>query len=493
MALDFAWLSNNLDIAYPFRTPAPAFDLGGTQRSLGNIIADAMIYTSIEDDSNWKLYSIDLTFDWPNPATSGVIRVKSDVGHDITLSWLHTDTDFNSWIYGRWLVTEWTKVAETPAGFSNFDFVIRILWSLDELEAFGSLVKDETDWVDSAWFESRVIRQGPRRVRRAFYKIGAFYYPLGSELKLAGGFNTDLTIQQPGGEVGFRADTDEGSDVRPETTLLLAMPPGGGIGRYLRCEPAGLLRTINGLGPDEQGNFHLGPKDCYWLERPLLTAPVVGGEQVDKQATVYPNRLGLHSSCEECCSCAAYVEVYENLELLWSMAQGASARIYEALADYEALRNDYLARTQGGQIVIKAGVVSSPGLSLSVAALVVNGSEETLSESDELKVEIQFTTSPDDFTVIYVDKTGLAVISPGERKAIDPAVKGSNTFELDLTGTELAPGQQALWMGQFTVAPNEDTSRASVNVTVNETLTVTGDETDTDTQSAELKPSEERT
>jgi hypothetical protein len=492
VGLDFAWLSNNLDTAYPFRTPAPVFDLGGTQRSLGNIIADAKLYTSIEDEAHWKLYSFDLTFAWPAVPTQGVIRVQSDTGEDITLNGLHTDTDFTAWLYGSWLVTEWVKIVATPAGFTDYDIVVRILWSADALDAFGSLSKSETDWGDPAWFEETVIRQGPRRVRRAFYKAGVLYTPLGSELRLAGGFNTDLTVKQDGDAVGFRADADESAAVRPETALLLAMPPGGGTGKYLRCEPQDLLRTINGLGPDEQGNFHLNPKECYWLERPLLTDPVDGGEQVDKQATVYPNRLQLHSACEECCSCEAYVDVYENLQRVWAQAHNASGRIYQALEEYKDLRLEFLVRTKGGQLVIKTGIVSSPGLSLSVAALVVNGGDTDVAITDEVLIELDFTSSPDDFDVEYVNKTGLATVPPNERKYIDPEQLDETTFELDMTGVALAPGQQILWVGQFTVSPNASVSRASSNITLTEKLKVNGTLTDADSQSVELKPAEER-
>lgn len=493
MPLDFDRLSNNLDIAYPFQTPAPVFTLGAVQRSLGNIIADATIYTSIEDDVSWKLYSFDLTFGWPGPPTLGVVRIKSDAGHDLAIDGLHSDTDFNAWVYGRWLVTEWVKVVETVGGFTDYDLVVRILWSVDELTAFGSLAKSEADWVNSAWFEAGIVRQGPRRVRRAFYKVGNFYFPLRTELKLAGGFNTDLDVKQAGDAAGFQADVDEaGSAARPETTLLLAMPPGGGIGKYLRCEPQGFLRTINGLGPDAQGNFHLNPKDCYWLERPLLTVPVVGGEQVDQEATVHPNRLQLRSACEACCSCEAYVDVYETLEELWALAGGASARIYQMLEEYKDLRIEYLVRTKGGQLVVKAGLVSSPGFSLNVAVLVVNGGDEDVAMTDEMTVEISFVTSPDDFGVEYVDKTGQLTVPPGARRAFDPVETDDDTFELTLTGVALAPGNQALWVGQFTVSPSASTSRVASNVTVTETLTVSGELKDADNKAAELKPAEER-
>ena len=491
MALDFEWLSNNLDIAYPFRTPAPVFDLGGVQRSLGNIMADAAIYTSIEDDAQWKLYSFNLTFDWPNPPTAGVVRVKSDLGHDIVLNGMHTDTTFNAWIYGQWLVTEWVKVVVTPAGFSDFDIVVRLLWAKAELEACGSLSKSETDWGDPAWFEDNTVRQGPRRVRRAFYKVGDFYFPLGKELQLANGFNTELVIKQAG-DAGFRADLDAAAAVRPETTLLLSMPPGGGTGKYLRCEPQGLLRTINGLGPDARGNFHFSPKDCYWLERPLATDPVEGGDQVDKTATVYPNRLQLHNACEECCSCADYVEVYENLQRLWAMAKAASASIYDSLESYKGLRDEYLLRTKGGRLIVKAGLVSSPGFSLNVAALIVNGSDEPVVISDEVIVKLNFAAAPDEFNTGYVDKTGLIGLPSSQNKSIDPESTDTNKFELELSGIYIAPGQQVLWTGQFAAAPGATLSRNASNITVSEHLWINGVQRDSDSHAVELKPFEER-
>lgn len=491
MALDFAWLSNNLDIAYPFKTPAPVITLNSKQYHLGNLIADAAIYLSTTDATSWKLYSLTLTFNWPSAPTSGVITIKSATGSEITFDPTSGAT-FNAWLYGDWLVTEWTKEVTTPDGFSDYDAVVRLLWAQAPLVSETSFDKNESDWGDPAWFEDGLVKNGPNRVRRAFYKVGDYYFPLGSELLLNGGFNTDLLIKTAGDDTGFRADTVAPPPVRAETTLLLRMVPDAGMGKYLRCTPQDELKTINGLGPDEWGNFHLAPIDCYWLERPLASVPTMTGGQVDQTALVEPHKLQLHNACYECCSCADYVAVYENLSLLWSMAQGVSKRIYSMLDKYKSLRLEFLNRTKGGALIIKAGLVSSPGFSLSVAILIINGGDEVIQQDDTLKARLRFKLAPDEFDVAYVDKTGVAIPPGGDRLYLDPAAKDDNIFELDFTTSTMLPGQQALWSGHFTVEPNETIARTDANVTVTADLQLNGSTVDSDTKAAELKAAEMR-
>jgi hypothetical protein len=483
---DFEWLSNNLDISYPFKTPAPSFDLGGTQTSLGQLIADAVIYTSLTPETNWKLYLIDLTFDWPNAPSSGEIRIRTAAGTTYTLTGADIDTTFNAYIYGRWLVTEWVRTSADDNW--TYDMVVRLLWAVNPLSGLATLTKSETDWTDDAWFEDAVIHQGPQRVRKAYYKTGEVYTSLGAELNLAGRFNTDIKVKDPTDNTGFRDIDTVGQEVRPATVLRVDMVPGAGEGKYLRCAPVE-LRTINGLGPDTQGNFHLHLKDCYWLERPLDSAPIVGGEQVDQSATVYPNRLQLHNACEECCACSDYVRVYENLSTLWTMAQSVSNRLYQSLAAYNALRASFLLRTKGGQPVVKLSLVGNRGYTLSLAVVVINGGTDVIAASDTIKVQITFTCTLEDAVITYIDKTGILLEPDNEQQALDP--DGVNN-ELDFSGIEMASGNKLIWTGSYVVAFTEGSSSSypalSENtVTATARLFINDVEVDSDNRSAELK------
>lgn len=483
MALDFNWLSNNLDISYPFATPAPVVTIGAPV-NLGHLVADAVLYTSEETDARWRLDMLGLTFDWPNPPTHGTVSIRNDAGIARPL----LNSEFHAYIYGRWVVTEWVTSRETIDGFISYDTVLRLLWSKDAIEGYASIGL-VAPALDASWLEQSVVHQGPARVRQAFYKAGDFFEPLGSELRLAGGFNVDLGIKTTGDDVGFRDDAAETAPTRPETVLRLDAIPGGGTGRYLRCAPVDLLRTLNGLGPTEQGDFLLDPRDCYRLEKPLESGPVVGGDEVDETGVLYPHRMALGNSCKECCSCEDYILVYENLQRLWLLAQGVSRRIYAVLDQYKETRALFLVKTGAGGITLSVGMTSSRSFTVHLSIVFVNGTDEPI--SGIILFPIAFTTAPDGLIGEYIDKTGTFRDATGTTRPLD--IDGTwPSFTVTADSVILPPGSMVAWSGAFAIKKHASIIRPGASVTAEVVGIVNGQQRDDAIVSGELKAAEER-
>jgi len=483
MAPDFNWLSNNLDISYPFVAPSPIVTIGAPV-DLGHLVADAVLYTSEETEARWRLDALDLTFDWPNPPAHGTVTVRNDAGFNRQFF----DSEFHAYNYGRWVVTEWVVSRETFDGFTSYDFVLRLLWSRDDIEGYGGIAL-AAPALDASWFEQAVVHQGPARVRRTFFKAGVFFEPLGSELLLAGGFNVDLGVKTTGDDIGFRDDAAEVAPTRPETVLRLDATPGGGIGRYLRCAPADLLRTLNGLGPTEQGDFLLDPRECYRLEKPIEVGPIIGGDEVDETAMLYPHRVALINNCKECCSCEDYVLVYENLQRLWLLAQGASRRIYTVLDQYKTTRALFLVKTGAGSITLSAGMTSSRSFTLHLSIIFVNGTATPVSGIIAFPVEV--TTAPAGLIGEYIDKTGIFRDATGTTRPLD--IDGSwPSFAVTADGVIMPPGSMVAWSGAFAVKKHVSIARPGASVTATVVGIVNGQQYGEAVVTSELKAAEER-
>lgn len=110
---------------------------------------------------------------------------------------------------------------------------------------------------------------------------------------------------------------------------------GSGDGRYPGCEVQPLvIRRINEIGPNTQGNFFWAATDCYWVRRPtriasdvplllVPTLPTIDPTLTDLEiAELYPTvmehkwphsrneaHLQVGSDCKPCCDCPQYVDV----------------------------------------------------------------------------------------------------------------------------------------------------------------------------------------
>ena len=117
--------------------------------------------------------------------------------------------------------------------------------------------------------------------------------------------------------------------LRNTTALTFNANAGDGPGRAPGCEsPEIVVRTIDGVGPDTQGNFTLAVSDCYSLRQPVT---IDGATSTPTEAT-----LTLSNDCGPCCDCDDYVNVQKailNLE----------ADMRKTAADAETVRDEYQA------------------------------------------------------------------------------------------------------------------------------------------------------
>lgn len=434
--MDFDFYSNNLFIAHPFCTPSPIIVIGVDTVDLSTVFADAVIYTSDFTEERLRVTSLALTFNWPNPPTAGTTALRfGSTGTVLTLDPANADTTFRAYIYGAWVIVEWVR-KETSSGFTVRDTVVRYLLSRDSLESYAAINIDLS--AQAAYLESSIVKQGPKRIRRAFWKVGNNYYQLSSPLRIQCGFNMAIQKKEAADNEGFRADIVP-DITHPRTTILFNAVPGAGKGKYLKCADYGLLRTINHVPPDDRGNLILAPKDCYWLERPLQAAPTVGGIQVDKTGVPYPNRLQLHNACVECCACEDYENVYRHLRELWEEAQTVSARIYNLLEEYNALRAQ-LSDVPPLKMTLRAASNFSVGISV----MFVNTTASSVISN--CRLELRFHLNPSELNGQYSHGSGIMTAPGALETPVD--LEGSwPVYSLSIPLYNMPAGGQVVWTG----------------------------------------------
>lgn len=134
---------------------------------------------------------------------------------------------------------------------------------------------------------------------------------LDGEIELLAGYNATLTSQAAG--ASQRTLADELSNAAPPALVRpsarVDMNAGGGIGRYPECGEA-ILRSINGVSPNDSGELHLTGDPCYWLDTP--------GNLSGGSFTPLPARIKLRSGCGVCCQCSDYYALYDRLAQAWN-------------------------------------------------------------------------------------------------------------------------------------------------------------------------------
>lgn len=167
----------------------------------------------------------------------------------------------------------------------------------------------------------------PRRVDSVTVNGVAFSEPF----ELIAGYNTTV-------EVSTLSRTRRGG-----RKLTLSAVPGAGLGRYPACvEPDVVIRRVNGVAPDENGNLAIavaGRGDappCLWLERPVDSYD--GGVAVVRDAA-----LRLNDDCGPCCSCDDYVDTYRGVRRLYSRYRELGVRAEQTRNDLAGVIDQYVA------------------------------------------------------------------------------------------------------------------------------------------------------
>ena len=160
-----------------------------------------------------------------------------------------------------------------------------------------------------AVLDSTTLHRQPKRIK----KLIVNNIDITGDFEIEVGYN--IRIQKPQENSIFQLESDDA--IRNKASLEIAAIPGEGAGQYPGCGEIDIaIRTINGEGPNQYGDFILSPRDCVWYERPG-TVYWDGARRI----TVDENTITLHDNCAPCCECQDYVEVKLAIDALYQKSK----------------------------------------------------------------------------------------------------------------------------------------------------------------------------
>ena len=168
-----------------------------------------------------------------------------------------------------------------------FDSIGKItIGSLDNALSTGGLFNFD---LSGARLESTVIRPNLRGVSAVVLVNGDDRSdPIFGDIEFAAGTNIRLVPNDnPGGNPQIRIDAIRGAGLNQECDCSDQLP--------LDAEP---IRTINGIPPDENGNFNLLGDECLQL------TPIDNGLQMEDECS------------QACCGCDELEKIIQDMELL---------------------------------------------------------------------------------------------------------------------------------------------------------------------------------
>jgi hypothetical protein len=289
------WLTGNTRVSYPF-CPTEGDQLGPDD--IRTLVVDALVrYTAapVEGDA---LELVRLDYDG---------EAVEDAGFGVELRWASDQSVFfnsgsgatytvHAAQWGPWAIVEWKITLPAPA-------VVRLVLHAARLSDF---VYPVVPAVRCQLLARTVGKVSPRVSGLAVRNPP---WPpqlpvLTGHLKLVAGYNMRIGVGDPQSVIPDPLGAT--SFARTATRVTIDPQVGAGLGReVLSDEPdASLLRTVNGVGPDDSGDFKVQMKDgCYWLEIPIT----------DNHGAVRHALIRWHGDCAVCCSCQDYVDHYAML------------------------------------------------------------------------------------------------------------------------------------------------------------------------------------
>jgi len=425
--MDFDFLSSNLHIAYPFHDAVDVGRPSGVE-NINGLVAALRVYTYEQHEAGLFLDAIHLrTEDGFITLHTAKVDLRWSDGTTLSLE-EGVNAIARSVAYGAWIVVTMRHTTE--------DVVFHIVFPVDVAEDVSSSSSlsgssDGPDLVFRFWKQaedveilSSLVKQGPKKIKNIYAKQGSVLTKLagpGQEFSVQPGFNMEI-------EQGT-ADTEDTG--RKLTRVAINAVPGAGLGRYLLCPGNEYLFTLNGVGPNDNGDLRLGPEECYWLDIPVASGPTPVPDpkhNISSLATLESNQVRLRNACGPCCSCEDYVKIYDNLRKIWTGALAVASRV-------DAIRNQYcslveqLAEKQPQDDIL---FIAQSGSSLIVQVSVWNN--ENTEVTDPITITITITL-PDGATRTYVQSVIAGLGNPRfilPEDIIDPEDTPNITVEDDL-------------------------------------------------------------
>ncbi len=297
--MQIEWLTSNTKIAYPF---VERVEYAGA--CVSDAVVDAFFSHRLQHDSvrlaeltDPTAGTVDLTLYF----SDGTLAFDSSAG----VNYRKKRT------FGQWLLLEW----------SNDDGVARLLLDAADLSQYT------WPWaLTDAYFVDFAVQYQPAQLKSV--TRGAFKFD--GTIELLSGFNVKLS------KVTNPHFTDN-SPARGKTFIRMDVEPGAGEGKFVECgDTVPPILTINGVGPDADGNFLLEPDECYAVEQPIDRA--AQGSNPGPPWYLTPHTVQLYNRCGPCCDCDDYVYVYDTLERrVYDRAKRVADRIYDVRDRYNTL------------------------------------------------------------------------------------------------------------------------------------------------------------
>lgn len=329
---DFEWLTSNTHVAHPFVEPIEIFS--SKMMPLSDMIAD--IFVAHAGSSAGAVYLSELS----DPLASTVhVKFTFKDGSVAYESSTGTGREF-----GPWYIIEW----------NDGDGSARLLIDNRELDInlqeYTTLYPERTKPAeDFSWpiepdaeIVTSCVQHTTPSVTKIMPILGAFDFSFEGTVELEAGYNIDLSVEEDG--IGI-----DPTPYRGKRYVTINATPGAGLGKVPACDQDLRLLTVNNVGPDDQGDLKLSAEDCYHMHVPLsstfipkaIWSPMTGTAVVEGVEGKYfgPRYTqALVNSCEPCCDCADYVQVYdEMLRETYTAAKAASTNLYTALDGYKEL------------------------------------------------------------------------------------------------------------------------------------------------------------
>jgi len=271
------WLSANEEVSFPFRDSTRA----GTVPVPSGLLTDLRLF--LTGTTETEVYLSQLQYDG-----------GTDV-YTLTFCSITDDTTLLTGTLSRLTPDGYTRVFRKQSLASGLRVALLTpgpLWDTPSWNGGGSWTQS---WgvLESA-IETSLVNPGPQNFRRIFIDGLAVpaesEWPYGGAQKLIGGYNAEFGT-------GRSIPRSIASGGPPFEFMELSSGRGMGAGYPPRSSTdINYVATIQGTGPDKQGNLSWRTKDCLRMFQPVT------------QDAILDHRLQFGSDCSPCCPCGEYLK-----------------------------------------------------------------------------------------------------------------------------------------------------------------------------------------